>query len=318
MRGGYRVGLLAACVLVLAGCLPKFPTGAVISVSNLTPTSVMLDWPAGADSDPHDTVTAYQLKRDGVQIALVSELSQSCKLVDLEPGTTYQFEVRAISTKDPQGTQESSAALVAEVATPALPQNFRVGSGSGVLFDDFPPPDPLSYATGSHYNNPALKFYVENDTPDIPGTQDELDALVASMDLWANASSLTFTRVTNPADATIKVKFAAGAHGDGSAFDGPLGVLAHAILPTTSGSYVHMDEDEQWVLSAAVFPQIDLETVFIHELGHAIGLLHSADTGAIMYASYSDPRPYLGQDDIDGIRTIYPPPTSGGLAACKG
>jgi len=50
----------------------------------------------------------------------------------------------------------------------------------------------------------------------------------------------------------------------------------------------------------------DLESVILHENGHAAGLGHSADTSAVMYAYYSGLRRNLHQDDIDGISFLYP------------
>lgn len=44
-------------------------------------------------------------------------------------------------------------------------------------------------------------------------------------------------------------------------------------------------------------------SAIMHEIGHALGLNHSTDPNAVMYPFLS--LPYLGQDDIDGIRYIY-------------
>ena len=49
-----------------------------------------------------------------------------------------------------------------------------------------------------------------------------------------------------------------------------------------------------------------LRTVYLHELGHALGLGHSRDTSAVMYAYYSGPRCTLAQDDINGASALYP------------
>lgn len=59
--------------------------------------------------------------------------------------------------------------------------------------------------------------------------------------------------------------------------------------------------------------EIDTITVAAHEFGHAAGLGHSNDVDALMYASYQGARdPLLGQDDVDGISSLYPATTSGG------
>ena len=50
----------------------------------------------------------------------------------------------------------------------------------------------------------------------------------------------------------------------------------------------------------------DLQTVLLHENGHVVGLDHSSDTGAVGYPSYQQADCTLGQDDLNGIRAIYP------------
>ncbi len=51
----------------------------------------------------------------------------------------------------------------------------------------------------------------------------------------------------------------------------------------------------------------DLLSIMTHEAGHFLGLAHSADTTAVMYAFYSPGSVMLQPDDVDGICTIDPP-----------
>ncbi len=51
----------------------------------------------------------------------------------------------------------------------------------------------------------------------------------------------------------------------------------------------------------------DLETVLIHEVGHFLGLAHSEDNKAVMYAFYKPNSSMLAADDVAGICKIYPP-----------
>lgn len=43
-----------------------------------------------------------------------------------------------------------------------------------------------------------------------------------------------------------------------------------------------------------------------HELGHALGMSHSTDSGALMFSSYSYMTGFLlSEDDIKGIQELY-------------
>jgi hypothetical protein len=51
----------------------------------------------------------------------------------------------------------------------------------------------------------------------------------------------------------------------------------------------------------------DLQSILTHEGGHFLGLAHSADSTAVMYAFYHAGSTTLQPDDISGICSIYPP-----------
>jgi hypothetical protein len=56
--------------------------------------------------------------------------------------------------------------------------------------------------------------------------------------------------------------------------------------------------------------QYDLQAIMTHEVGHFIGIAHSADPGAVMYASYapgSTSQRDLADDDVDAVCSVYPP-----------
>jgi len=55
----------------------------------------------------------------------------------------------------------------------------------------------------------------------------------------------------------------------------------------------------------------DVETVYLHENGHALGLGHSEVVGAVMEAVYDGKRRMLHQDDIDGISFLYSTSSAG-------
>ena len=103
----------------------------------------------------------------------------------------------------------------------------------------------------------------------------------------------------------IAILFARGAHGDGYPFDGPRGTLAHTFYPSPPNTEpvagdMHLDADEAWGTGTG----IDLYSVVLHETGHALGLGHSDNPGAVMYPYYRVTSG-LAADDIAGIRALY-------------
>ena len=87
--------------------------------------------------------------------------------------------------------------------------------------------------------------------------------------------------------------------------------------PTTLGvtwSGTSIDEADMalntkfnWATDGVDDADFDVQTVYLHENGHAAGLGHSAEITAIMYPSYQEPNRDLQQDDKDGINFLYPP-----------
>ena len=133
---------------------------------------------------------------------------------------------------------------------------------------------------------------------------------------WEKYANVTLSPGTQ-ADAvrTIAILFARGAHGDAYPFDGPGGVLAHTFYPAPPNSEpvagdMHFDADESWHAGA----NTDLFSVALHEAGHALGLGHSANPGAVMYPYYRMSSG-LTDDDIAGIRALYGAPGTAGTPA---
>jgi hypothetical protein len=104
--------------------------------------------------------------------------------------------------------------------------------------------------------------------------------------------------------------------GDIRIFMVPLGsnVLAETILPPpanggTDAGDIFFNSNVTWQ-GGGSGSGYDLETVAIHEFGHALGLGESADSTACMYAFYSGVRQQLASDgdDTNGIRSIWGAP----------
>lgn len=138
---------------------------------------------------------------------------------------------------------------------------------------------------------------------------DEVRTLVQrALAEWARYARLTFTESPNRyASRNIDILFGHGSHGDPYPFDGRGGVLAHTFYPAPPNSEplagdLHLDADEDWANPTAV----DLYSVILHELGHALGLGHSGDPNSVMYAFYR-PATQLTKDDILSLQQLYAP-----------
>lgn len=177
--------------------------------------------------------------------------------------------------------------------------------------------DDLTFAVsrfvvqGNRWNRNNLRYGFQNFTPDVSQAAVRT-AVAAAFALWSRVIPLTFAEVPISQNPEIRIRFAAGDHGDGNSFDGVGGILAHAFFPPSNGSEIagdaHFDEAETWSVTVPVpATRFDLQTLATHEFGHSLGLDHSTVAGAIMRPSFQagTSQRFLHQDDIDGIRSIY-------------
>jgi predicted Zn-dependent protease len=161
---------------------------------------------------------------------------------------------------------------------------------------------------GKKWPSSNVTYSHTNFSPDL--TEAEIRTSIAgALDRWAAVARLNFTETTT---GDIRVGFFAGDHGDGTPFDGngtaAGNVLAHCFYPPPNGGDIagdcHFDEAEAW--STNLPPTgVDLPTVALHELGHGLGLDHSAVDNSVMFAFYGGARRELTDDDVAGIQSIY-------------
>jgi hypothetical protein len=126
------------------------------------------------------------------------------------------------------------------------------------------------------------------------------------MNTWSAVTNIVFHLATSPGAArTIFVEFASGTHGDSYPFDAAGTVLAHSFYPVPLNSEsiagdVHLDASENWHVGG----DIDIYTVVLHELGHAIGLTHTDNPGDVMYPYYQRGM-QLSKNDIGAAQQLY-------------
>jgi hypothetical protein len=131
------------------------------------------------------------------------------------------------------------------------------------------------------------------------------------MNAWAAVANIIFAGSADSWETrTIALKFAAGAHGDAYPFDGPGGILAHTFYPVPINSEsiagdIHLDADENWHAGS----DLDIYSVVLHELGHAIGLGHSDKPGDVMYPYYKRGMP-LSANDMGAAQALYGAPAN--------
>lgn len=135
--------------------------------------------------------------------------------------------------------------------------------------------------------------------------------ILRAFEEWSGAVRVTFRPGGDAtASRTLHILSAAGSHGDPFAFDGPGRILAHTFYPAPPNPEpiagdLHLDDDENWQIGA----DIDVYSVVLHELGHALGLGHSDVPGAVMYPYYRRVTKLTGED-ILAIRELYAAPDS--------
>jgi predicted Zn-dependent protease len=169
-----------------------------------------------------------------------------------------------------------------------------------------------SYVTvGAKWPRNALAYRYLNSTPDLP-VDGQHTIIDEAFRRWAAVSALQFREVPPAESSDLSVAFHRGSHGDGNPFDdagGPDGnTLAHAFYPPPRGGAwagsLHFDEYETWKDQPGG-SGIRLFNVALHEIGHLLGLAHSQDSRAIMYAYYAEDRSDLQPDDVAGIQSLY-------------
>ncbi|MBK8026729.1 MAG: matrixin family metalloprotease [Chloroflexi bacterium] len=169
--------------------------------------------------------------------------------------------------------------------------------GGGVDSPFSADPGYVGYQLSEPWQTTDLTYYLANVVEGFEEGEVE-QVMVEAFAAWAQNTPLTFTRVFDQ-NADIIVSFAS--------IDGSSQVLGQACPPSSpcAGS-VEFDVDENWTLyEPQGYNSISLIGVATHEFGHVVGLLHSSDPSALMYAQYSPYNLQPSSDDIAGVQRLY-------------
>jgi len=216
-------------------------------------------------------------------------------------------------------TAATEAAIKAYQKHHGLPDTGTIDDATARLMEmprcgvpDIPPEDKDSsdpyVLRGCSYQGRrrVLTYAFANATPDLPGDT-EREATRRALATWSSTTNIDFLEVSSADHPVVTFGWFSGNHGDGSSFDGPGRILAHAFYPPPCGGShagkCHYDEAETWTLGLA--QGIDLETVSLHEVGHILGLAHSSVVSSVMYSTYGGERRVLTADDVNGMQQLY-------------
>lgn len=126
-----------------------------------------------------------------------------------------------------------------------------------------------------------------------------LEEITSAFAQWADAGGVKFVRVAERADALIVVEWSDNTRQNELRFDGPGGALAIVDVPSGAQAgpqpapwHLTLDASERWTLQGEPEPRpgsFVLLPVVLHEVGHLLGLAHSAATADEVMSPYYEP-----------------------------
>ncbi|WP_298232496.1 matrixin family metalloprotease [uncultured Azohydromonas sp.] len=211
-----------------------------------------------------------------------------------------------------------SLALVAAMAVPTVASAYdlaptypgkwgspTLGTGATITWS-LMPSDVNCYVAGGESSTDCTTVALGSFMP-----QGYLGEIQRAFDAWSAVADLTFQYVPDDGARANYPTASGDIRIGGHYMNGTGGVLAHGFFPPNNGNSIagdiHFDTGDSWTIGFAG-PGYDIFQVFTHELGHALGLGHSDQIGALMYPYYSESFSGPQADDIAGMQYLYGAP----------
>jgi predicted Zn-dependent protease len=136
------------------------------------------------------------------------------------------------------------------------------------------------------------------------------DAIIAAAQTWAQQANVNFAVIADNGTPSGQGNYQQGDPGMGDirvgAYNLGSSYLGGTYLPPPANNYslagdMNFNDTMNWNIGTTY----DLQTVALHEMGHALGLGHSTTSSAVMWPSYGGVKRKLTSDDVNGIQAVY-------------